>query len=310
LRLVPRIRNVIFHYDEWNIGIVACPITAFLDRSLKFEVRWLKPLPRGKFRADPFALVRDDRIAILCEEYDYHTSRGRIVGFECHDDGELISEPRTVIDLPVHASYPYLLTYKDEIYCIPETHQLREVNLFRAQEFPFRWTKVRTLINGVAALDPTIFEFAGYWWLACTNKEEGPLDKLQIWYSTDLFGQWMAHPKNPVKVDIHSSRPAGTPFMNGGQLYRPAQDCSGTYGRRIMLNRVKELTKTDFDEEQVSVIEPRCNSSYPDGLHTVCAAGLCTILDGKRLVFNREALARDLRSVLTKTKNSGIIQKR
>jgi hypothetical protein len=309
LRLVPRIRNAIFHYDEWNIGIVASPIEAFLDRSFKCEVRWLKPLPGGKFRADPFAISKGDRIAMLCEEYDYRSSSGTIIGFECRDDGELLSEPKTVIDLPVHASYPYLLKHKDEIYCIPETYQLHEINLYRAQEFPFRWIKVRALLNDIAALDPTIFEFAGYWWLACTNRDDGPLDKLLIWYSTDLFGQWMPHPKNPVKVDLLSSRPAGTPFVYDGQLYRPAQDCSGTYGGRIVLNRVKKLTTIDYEEEQTAFIEPNHNSHYPDGVHTVCAAGPLTILDGKRLVFNRDALARDLRSILKGAKNPMIMQK-
>src|SRR5213596_456309 len=56
------------------------------------------------------------------------------------------------------------------------------------------------------------------------------------------LGPWRPHPGNPVKVDVRSSRPAGGPFLFGGNLYRPAQDCSRTYGGGITINRVTHLS--------------------------------------------------------------------
>ena len=66
-----------------------------------------------------------------------------------------------------------------------------------------------------------------------------PLTDLHIWWSDDLFGQWRPHAANPVKIDARSARPAGTPFVHAGTLYRPAQDCSHTYGGAVAICRVR-----------------------------------------------------------------------
>src|SRR5206468_11737628 len=80
---------------------------------------------------------------------------------------------RVAIELPVHASYPYLVVDRGEIYCIPETNASREIGLHRAVVFPTRWEKIDTLVSGVAALDPTVFRHEGRWWLTCTDREIG-----------------------------------------------------------------------------------------------------------------------------------------
>jgi hypothetical protein len=278
----------LFRHDEWNIGIVHAPITAFLEPNARPLVSWFPPMERGKFLADPFAVVRDDRLYVFCEEYDYGKRKGRIVSIEL--DGSP-SRPKVAIELSVHLSYPYLLKRRGEIYCVPETYQAREIALYRAEEFPHRWAKMASLVRDFAGLDGTIFEYEGRWWLACTSIE-GSLNELYLWHAQDLFDQWRPHSGNPVKTDIRSSRPAGTPFMHGAYLYRPAQDCSRTYGARIVLNRVMRLTPTQFEEEPVTVIEPYENGPYPDGMHTVSAAGDLTIIDGKRMRFVPSAFRR------------------
>jgi hypothetical protein len=196
--------------------------------------------------------------------------------------------------LPFHVAYPYLFEHEGEAYCVPETSQANEVGLFKALEFPFRWVKVRTLLNGFPAVDSTVFQYEGLWWLTCTSDVEGSSLKLFIWHSEDLFGPWKPHERNPVKTDIASSRPAGTPFVHDGRLYRPAQDCSRTYGGRVAINRVTKLTTTEFVEERVATIEPFISSPYQDGVHTISAAGDITMVDSKRIVFNKHAFKHSL----------------
>jgi hypothetical protein len=182
-------------------------------------------------------------------------------------------------------SYPYLLQYKGEIYCIPETHQAGEISLYKAQEFPYRWTKVTSLVSNFAGVDSTVFQYENRWWLACVDQHTGPYDKLFIWHAPDLCGPWRAHEANPVKTDPHSSRPAGTPFAHDGYLYRPSQDCSRAFGGRIVLNRMLKLTPTEFKEEQAAVVEPDSSGPYPDGTHTLSSVGNVTLIDGDRLPF-------------------------
>ena len=57
----------------------------------------------------------------------------------------------SVIKFPFHMSYPYLIEYENQIYCVPETSEANEVSLFVAKEFPVKWEKVMTLISDFAA---------------------------------------------------------------------------------------------------------------------------------------------------------------
>ena len=269
--------------DLWNIGVVRAPIERFLEPGFRPIVEWL-PAPRpGTFRADPFGLARGGRATVLYEEFDYRLDLGTIAACELGDQSERSTRP-VAIGPPVHLSYPYLFERDGDVLCVPETYQAREVGLYRADEFPARWSKVATLIPGVPALDATVFRHRDRWWLACAM--QGPTERshLHLYHAPDLLGPWTPHLGNPVKVDIRSGRPAGTPFVHGGALYRPAQDASTTYGGRVVINRVTVLTPGEFDEEPAAVVEPLLEGPYPDGLHTLAAVGDITLIDAKRVV--------------------------
>jgi hypothetical protein len=194
-------------------------------------------------------------------------------------------------------SYPFLFRHEGEIYCVPETSEAREVALYQAERFPYRWTRVCTLLADVAALDPTLFQWEGRWWLMCTHGDSRPQETLFIYYSHSLRGPWAAHRRNPVVIDIRSARPAGTPFLHRGALYRPAQDCSGRYGGSITVTRVLELSPASFRQEIVRTVRPDLHGPYRHGMHTLSAAGDITLVDGCRLIFSRRAFTHQLQSL-------------
>jgi hypothetical protein len=156
-----------------------------------------------------------------------------------------------------------------------------------------RWRVARPILEDFPAVDPTILSHEGLWWLWCTHAEDEPESKLFLWYAFDLFGPWKPHPGNPVKVDVRSSRPAGRPFFFDGTLYRPAQDCSRTYGGGITINRVRQLSPTEFCEEPVVSLEP-WDGRYRAGIHTLAGDGSLTVLDGKRSVVVPAVVRRRL----------------
>jgi hypothetical protein len=297
--------NSLLKIQVWNIGVVAHPISDFLEPHNRPKIMWLPTPSKGKYLADPFGLIRDNRIFILCEEFDYSTGKGRIVCFEEGENHAFIAS-RVAIELPVHVSYPYLLQWNGETYCIPETGQAREVSLYRAQEFPLKWEKAATLIGNFPGLDASVFEFDGRWWLTCTNLEDGEWEKLFVWYADDLTGPWRPHSANPVKISRRSSRPAGTPFMHEGTLYRPAQDCSNSYGQNVVINRIRRLTTDEFEEEEVTCIKP-FQAPYLEGLHTLSSTDGLTLIDGRRsrmvgsfseIRYNKAGQWRHLRRIL------------
>jgi hypothetical protein len=277
---VSGVYNNLVKIQDWNVGVIAQPISNFLKPNNNSKIVWLPTPGKGKYLADPFGLIRDNRIFILCEEFDYSTRKGRIVCFEEGEDHACVASG-VAIELPIHVSYPYLLEWNGETYCVPETSQAREVSLYRAQDFPHRWEKATTLIYNFPGVDNSIFAFEGRWWLTCTNLEDGPWEKLFIWHADDLAGPWRPHGANPVKISRRSSRPAGTPFLHEGTLYRPAQDCSNSYGRNVVINRIRRLTTEEFEEEEVVCVKP-FQAPYLEGMHTLSSTDGLTLIDGKR----------------------------
>lgn len=292
-----------FYYDLWGIGIMKALPSGFLKTEKRPRISWV-PVPdlaQSNFIADPFGVYYKGKLNILCEEYNHLTRTGKISAIV--DNDEFYSFSSTVIKSKYHMSYPYLIKYRNDIYCIPETCDANEISLYKAKDFPETWEKVFTLIENFRGIDSTVVKYNGYWWLFSTDNSIDKLGSLTVWYAKDLFGPWEPHANNPVKLDVRSSRPAGTPFVHNGHLYRPSQDCSGVYGGRIVLNRIKQLSPIVFEEEKVAVIEPDKKSSYPDGIHTICCLDDIIIVDGfkHKLIFgNFSLLARKIKNPFVK----------
>lgn len=287
--------NRLFYHEEWNIGIIKEPISAFLETEVRPAIQWLPKPEKDHYLADPFAIAKDNKLYIFCEDFDCNSGKGVISNIELSNNLCSIVKKEIVLNTFFHLSYPFIFEHKGEFYCIPETSDACEIALYKAEHFPSRWIKVCTLIENFPGIDSTIFRYGSYWWLFCTNAKDGMMYKLFIWYARNLTGPWEPHELNPVKIDVRSVRPAGTPFMHDSFLYRPAQDCSVTYGGQVVLNRIVRLTPTAFEEEPIVSIEPDRNSHYRDGLHTISAAGDVTLVDGKRRVFSFRAFIYTVR---------------
>ena len=265
--------------ERWHVGVVRQPIERFLEPGFAPEIEWLPNRRSWGFLADPFLAA--DRI--LMEEWDDAERRGWISEVEL--EAGLRGAPlRVAFDTGKHLAYPYTFEHEGRILCAPENHERDGVFLYALGD-DGHWREHARLLDGVAAVDPTIVFHDGRWWLFATDYDAGPEDKLFLWSAPELLGPWTPHPGNPVKVDVRSSRPAGTPFVVDGVLYRPAQDSAVTYGNAVVVNRVTRLTETEFAEEPVVRHGPRRGTPQHDGFHTIAGQGGLTAVDGKRLVL-------------------------
>jgi hypothetical protein len=272
------------HY-EWNVGIVPAPIDSMLAPGKDQTAIWM-PQRAGHYAADPFGLERDGVLHVLFEDFSRATGRGSIAHVSIAGDGTA-SDPECVLDPGVHTSYPFLIEDEGTVYMLPETSAAGELVLYEAVEFPRRWRRAATLLPGIPAVDASVIEHGGRWWMFAGIHGHGHNQNLCVWHAPRLTGPWIAHATNPVKTDARSARSGGTPFVSAGQLYRPSQDSSRRYGCRVVLNRVDLLTPTAFAERPVRFVEPRRGSPYPHGLHTISAAGTRTLIDGNVLHFVR-----------------------
>jgi hypothetical protein len=264
--------------ELWSVGVVDAPIQSFLDEGQP-EVRFIEH-PNRLSLADPFGVEREGGVTFLCEELDADVRPhiGRVVAIDFEDEGSFSITPAIERDYSV--TYPYLMHHEGDVYMVPETYQAGEVKLFKATSFPTAWEEVEVMLP-IAGVDCTIFHHDGRWWMLGADYAEGSNDKLFAWYSDNRFGPWTPHPGNPVKLSSASSRPAGTPFVHDGGLYRPSQDCSITYGGRVVISRIVELTPMAFKEEPVTTVEPIPGSPISGGVHTISACGGRTLIDGK-----------------------------
>ncbi|HXM07736.1 MAG TPA: hypothetical protein VN936_09730, partial [Candidatus Acidoferrum sp.] len=267
-------------------------------------IRWL-PRESNDFLADPFVFERGGRNFILGEALDPNTRNGFIRCVELNRDGAVVDE-RPVMQAATHLSYPFTFQHDGEWYLVPESAQERTIALHRAVDAPYRWERVATLIEDVAACDSTIVRRDGRWWLFFTDKARDANLNLFAYFADDLAGPWYPHLANPVKTDICSARPAGMPFEHEGELYRPGQDCATAYGNAIAFSRIATLTPYEYHDELVSTFDTSATGGRTDGTHTISFARNVVAIDAKetiwaspRLIGQRVArlLSRALRSM-------------
>lgn len=297
LGLIKAVVGTFFQYDMWNVGLVHRTIAQIKSDGQISGVQWLPSAGHYRYLADPFALRNGDGIAMFVEDFDYRRSyRGRIgrcdVSATGVDAGAAHSlKIEDVIEAEHHLSYPFLFSVSGEVYCIPESFEARRCDLYRiigGQQAVFE----ATLLEGIAFVDPTVFRYDDRWWLFFTDFDRGSELDLFAYYADELRGDWRPHHLNPLKCDVSSSRPAGSPFLSDGVWYRPAQDCSVTYGGAVVLNRLIELSPTRFREEVVGRIAPEAPGRYPDGFHTITQIGDVCVVDGKKIVTDPTWLFR------------------
>ena len=278
--------------DDWNVGLVRAGAETFLDESFRPKVEWSTYREKHQMLADPTLIPTSEGVRILCEEFSWLSESGRILELRPAPDGTL-SHGTPAIDEPAHMSYPYVLEDAGRLYCIPECAERSEVPLYRWDPDPGRWVRDGVLLEGVDAVDATVFRAGGAWWLFHSLAHGVGQWSLYVWKAEDLHGPWQPHPANPVKTDVSSSRPAGSPFWFQEKLYRPAQDGRNSYGSALAINRIDNLSLDGFREVTVRRILPDQSWPYPHGIHTLNGFHGLTVIDAKRhawppgLIFKR-----------------------
>jgi hypothetical protein len=268
-------------YDTWNVGIAvrATPLKAVEDLQRLSPVRWLPERPPRYFLADPFPYRANGRTRLLVEEYGHPRGvRGRIASVDVDRESTF---PRPVISRRRHISYPYTFEYDDRTCCAIEMSQEDGCAVYELGDDD-RWRERYRLLRGHRVIDPTLLHTFDRWWLFCTDTCGRGSVRLHAFHADRIEGPWTPHALNPLKTDLRSARPAGRPFRIGERLFRPAQDCSRTYGGAINVMEIVELTPTRFRESCATRLEADRDWPYPDGMHTIVVEDDAIYFDAKR----------------------------
>ncbi|MDR0644669.1 MAG: hypothetical protein LBG05_07150 [Treponema sp.] len=247
----------IFFREQWSLLLLAGGKDGFLKPSGK-NGRILKEIipPRDFQWADPFIVEWEGKTYIFVEQ-QYKHENGTLGFIELFTD---LSHSAFVpiLEKFYHLSFPNIFRYENEWYMIPESHENRTIDLYKAKDFPATWEFETTLMRDIDAVDSIVFFHNTKWWIFTSVKRKSFNDNLCLFYA-DAFptDKWTPHLCNPVCADVTNSRMAGAIFCDdSGKIYRAAQNCLKDYGKETNINEIIELTETSYKERIVKTIFP------------------------------------------------------
>lgn len=253
----------LFYRNTWHVYCGPCAEAP--DNFADFSA--VPPTP-NTYWADPFIAEYNGGRWLFVEEYDLKKNKGHIAVAPLHPDGST-GVATTIIDEPHHLSYPFVFTYNNEFYMLPESSDNHSIDLYRCTDFPLRWQRAATLMRDVYAVDSTLFFHRQRWWLfTCLSAHpEAPArDELFLYYAdSPLSTTWTPHPLNPIVSDARCARPAGRIFFSAERIYRPAQDCSRRYGYGLCLLEIVKLNEEEYEEREHKTYLP---TGQRVGIHT------------------------------------------
>lgn len=178
------------------------------------------------YEADPFPF----RDCLFFELYDY--DKGVIA---CRRNGKTV----VVLERPYHLSFPCVFEDDGEVYMLPETVNNRQLELYKAKNFPYNWELVKVIKQGWFD-DPIMHKTNEGFYIYTTEGE----NNLRVLHSTELLGEWQQVYSDSSK----QYRSAGNIFKWQGRTIRPVQDCERQYGKGLIFYELegfnhKELTR-------------------------------------------------------------------
>lgn len=288
--------------DIWRCGIVHQPMAAIIASGrIDSALTWLPEEPAFQFLADPFGWRGvDGTLHIFAEHYDYRHRHGTIMRLSL-DEHLSVVERRLCLSEPWHLSYPQIFAGEGATWMLPEAHRSGALTLYRDHGGLADWRPELRIALDCVPVDATILHHQDRWWLfySPATSKQTKISQLHIAWAERLAGPWIVHPRNPVRVDVTSSRPGGSPQILSGHVVLPVQDCSSTYGGAIRPLWIDRLDEANFSAKAGDAMPvPLSAGAYRDGMHSLTACGEISLVDVKRIDRSARGLALEIRRAL------------
>jgi len=279
--------------ETWSIGVYEGETLSGLQPSTQVENPVLSAQDvtdvDASFVADPFAIRIDGRHFLFFEVMNKGTGQGDIAVAES-PDGLNWSYRQVVLDEPFHLSFPHVFEWEGEYFMVPESEKDLSVRLYKATNFPTGWEFQGKILDGGHYVDPVPFRHDGRWWLFVSPLTN---DILDLYYSDDLLGPWTTHPRSPlIAGDPNIARAGGRVFAHDGRLFRFTQDDSPSYGNRLRVFEILELTTETYAEEPLTadaLLGPSGSGWNRDGMHHLepfqTGSGWIAYVDGRSTIM-------------------------
>ena len=262
---------------EWNIGYTR---TNWKNNFNKDKITKITN-PKNRWFADPFVIKKGKFNFIFFEDYSLINNKGSISCIRI-DKKNKIKHFKGVLEENFHLSFPFIFKYNKEFYMIPETKAINEIRIYKCESFPLKWKYYYTIKKNISAVDSMIFEHNDIWWLFTnySHTKNGSESELNIFFSCDgpFTNNWQSHKLNPLITDSFSARNAGL-IIENNQIYRCAHEINSfDKGKRTKIFKIHSLSKDEFIEEQLLIIDPsEFNGAF--STHHIYSTNDFTVLD-------------------------------
>ena len=230
-----RILRKIFKFNDWEVAIRKKTTNDFLD--INSECDFI-PIPntREYWFADPILFEYDGNTWLFVEAYNKRRGRGELGVFQINE-GCKPTDYKTILTADYHMSYPFVFTYKNKVFMIPESGADKKIHLYQATQFPYNWQYVGVLCEGKAFRDSTVYTVDGTLYLLTYERTD----------NRRLFHTYDCH---EYKLDIENCcselistyndkkafyRPAGLMVETSDRLVRSSQKCKNIYGESLII---------------------------------------------------------------------------
>ena len=129
---------------------------------------------------------------------------------------------------------------------LPETKRSNNVLLYEAENFPYGWKVVDTLIHNVRYKDPSIYLSDTLNILVVVDDDS----RGYVYWSDSLFGNWVLQEKPSLRWG-NETRPGGRIFSINQELFIPFQNFSKGYGTGLSLYKIISRNKSDIQFQKL-----------------------------------------------------------
>ena len=268
----------IFNLDNenWCFGLFYGDITLSNLKKIKIFEK-----PTDEFWADPFFVEHKKKKYVFFENFKKKQNKGIISVGEIKNN-KLVNI-REILIKNYHLSYPFIFKRSNSYYLIPETHQIKRLEIYKAKNFPYEWKLYSTAFNGEIVADPTLFLHYKKLWLFInkTKKKLSNLNKDLYIYQIDnlKLKKIIAHKKNPVVSNLNGGRNAGNIFKLNDKIYRPSQiNKKKIYGYGLKISEITKLSLNTYYEKKIKTILPNFLKNLK-ATHHISKHGKFSIID-------------------------------
>ena len=217
--------------------------------------------------ADPFLICHENGWYMFMEVLNKARDHGEI-GVATSADGHTWKYGGIVLTETFHLSFPFVFKEGNDIWMIPETARTKSIRLYRAVDFPYKWTYEKTLLEGKKYTDTSLVRSNGMFWLfSCCNQSRD----LLLYHSNTLLGPWHPHRQTPIIYDQPGkARCAGRVVSYKNKLIRFAQDCELVYGRSVSAFAIDIMDTIEYRETpylESPVLEGSGQGWNAEGMH-------------------------------------------